>query len=90
MFYLAIWPLNQASSAKTFFANFLSMIIILVLYTCLKLWHRGPFYTKAEQVELDGSMLRVYTEKEMEKQDFSRENLKFKNIPKTIDRIIFE
>lgn len=90
VFYLAVWPLGEPSSAKTFFANFLSMIIIIVLYTGLKLWYRDPFYTKAENVDLDGSMLRVYTEEEMKRQEFSKESLKLKNLPKTIDKLIFE
>ena len=89
-FYLAIFPLHDKSSAKTFFANFLSMVLIVIVYVCLKLWFRGPFYVKAEDVKLDDSMRRLYTDEEMEKKRITMDAFKFRNLPKTIDKIIFE
>ena len=90
VFYLAIFPLHDKSSAKNFFANFLSMVLIVVLYVGLKLWYRGPFYVKAEDVKLDDSMRRLYTEDEMEKENLSKDSWKLKNLPRTVDKLIFE
>ena len=51
-FYLSIWPLGEKSSAKNFFANYISLVAIIVLYICAKLYFRGRFWIKAEDVDL--------------------------------------
>lgn len=89
MFYLSVWPLGDKPSAKNFFANFLSIIIIIIVYAGLKVWYRGPFYVKAENVDLD-DMRRVYTEEEKVKEKFTMESMKPKNLPKTLEKVIFE
>ena len=51
-FYLSVWPLHDVTSAKNFFANYISMVAIVVLYICTKLYFRGRFWIKAEDVDL--------------------------------------
>ena len=41
-FYLAVWSLGEKSSAKTFFANYVSVVGILVVYLRARIYHRGP------------------------------------------------
>lgn len=90
VFYLAIWPLDEPSSAKNFFANFVSMILVIVVYVSLKLWFRGPFYKKAELVDLD-RLRREYTEEECVVDSFlTKEDFKPRRIPATIDKIMFD
>lgn len=60
-FYLAIWPLGKKSSAKNFFANYISIVAILVLYVASKIYFRGPFWIKAENIDLDSGR-RYYVE----------------------------
>ncbi|CEL06427.1 Putative Amino acid transporter (Eurofung) [Aspergillus calidoustus] len=60
-FYLAVWPLGEASSAETFFANYVSMVAILVLYILAKLYYRGPFWVTASNIDLDTGR-RYYVE----------------------------
>lgn len=51
-FYLSVWPLGDKSSAENFFANFISMVAIVVLYICTKLYFRDRFWTKAGDIDL--------------------------------------
>ena len=52
-FYLSVWPLHDSTNAKNFFANFISIVAIVVLYICTKLYLRGRFWIKAEDIDLD-------------------------------------
>ena len=52
-FYLSVWPLGDSTSAKNFFANYISIVAILVLYFCTKLYFRGRFWIRAEDIDLD-------------------------------------
>ncbi|KKK20440.1 histidine permease [Aspergillus rambellii] len=58
-FYLAVWPLHEKSSAETFFANYISIVAILVLYIIAKIYFRGPLWIKAQDIDLDSSR-RIY------------------------------
>lgn len=69
-FYLSVWPLKESSSAENFFANFISIVLIVGVYIGAKLWYREPFYVKSEHVDLD-SGLRIYPEEEPKKRSVS-------------------
>lgn len=64
-FYLSVWPLKETSSAENFFANFISIVLIVFVYAGSKLWYREPFYVKSQDVDLD-SGLRIYPEEKPE------------------------
>ncbi|KAL2833949.1 amino acid permease/ SLC12A domain-containing protein [Aspergillus pseudoustus] len=54
-FYLSVWPLHTSSpNAKDFFANYVSVIVILVVYLGARCWFRGPWWVDAATVDLDG------------------------------------
>lgn len=52
-FYLAIWPLHETPSAKNFFANFSSVILVVVLYICARIYYRGPWMVSLKEIDLD-------------------------------------
>ncbi|OGM43356.1 arginine permease [Aspergillus bombycis] len=53
-FYLSVWPLKGQTTAKNFFANYVSVVAIVVLYIGAKIYYRGPFWVDARTVDLDG------------------------------------
>ncbi|KAK7531685.1 amino acid permease/ SLC12A domain-containing protein [Phyllosticta citribraziliensis] len=53
-FYLAVWPLGEKSSVKTFFANYVSIVLVVVLYLGAKIfYYRGPLLVDLKTVNLD-------------------------------------
>ncbi|KAH8689119.1 histidine permease [Talaromyces proteolyticus] len=52
-FYLAVWPLGESSSAKNFFANYISVVAIVILFIASKIYYRGSFWIKAADIDLD-------------------------------------
>ncbi|KAI9833356.1 MAG: hypothetical protein M1819_003751 [Sarea resinae] len=64
-FYLAVWPLGEKSSAENFFANFVSVPAILVLYIAARIYYRGAWWIKAEKVDLVTGR-RFYSQKSIE------------------------
>ncbi|KAK8225299.1 amino acid permease/ SLC12A domain-containing protein [Phyllosticta capitalensis] len=53
-FYLSVWPLGEAPSVKTFFANYVSIVLVLVLYLGAKIfYYRGPLLVDLKTVDLD-------------------------------------
>ncbi|KAL4944600.1 hypothetical protein BDV06DRAFT_186869 [Aspergillus oleicola] len=60
-FYLAVWPLGEKSSAETFFANYVSIVAIAVLFIGAKFYYRGPLWVKAGDIDLDKDR-RFYVE----------------------------
>ncbi|KAL4909176.1 hypothetical protein BDW74DRAFT_165767 [Aspergillus multicolor] len=52
-FYLAVWPLGEPSSAETFFANYVSIVAIVVMFIVAKIYYRGPLWIKAMDIDLD-------------------------------------
>jgi amino acid transporter len=65
-FYLAVWPLGESPSAKTFFANYVSVIVILVIYLGARFYYKGPWWIDASTVDLD-AMRRFYVDRDPEK-----------------------
>ncbi|KAJ4305187.1 hypothetical protein N0V90_000718 [Kalmusia sp. IMI 367209] len=65
-FYLAVWPLGEAPSAKGFFGTFVSAIVILVSYLGARLYYRGPWWVKLTDINLDDNR-RFYSEAEVKK-----------------------
>ncbi|PYH36103.1 arginine permease [Aspergillus neoniger CBS 115656] len=51
--YLSIWPLGQATNAKNFFANYISVIAIVVIWIGAQIWYRGPLWVDAKEIDLD-------------------------------------
>ncbi|GAE00004.1 histidine permease, putative [Paecilomyces variotii No. 5] len=66
-FYIAVWPLGEKSSAKNFFANYISVVAMLVLYIASKIYYRGPFWIKAENIDLHTGR-RYYPSDDTEKE----------------------
>ncbi|KAI5292411.1 hypothetical protein KEM52_006378 [Ascosphaera acerosa] len=55
-FYLAVWPLGKPQSANNFFATFVSVVVLIVMFAAAKLWFRGKLYKRAEEIDLDTGM----------------------------------
>ncbi|KAF2197351.1 hypothetical protein GQ43DRAFT_424772 [Delitschia confertaspora ATCC 74209] len=66
LFYLAVWPLGGKPNAKNFFATYSSVIAILALYLGARVYHRGPWWVKAEMIDLDANR-RFYAEVDAER-----------------------
>jgi amino acid transporter len=64
-FYLAVWPLHEKPSAKTFFANYISVFFIVIMYIGAKIWYRGSFLVDLKTVDLDEER-RFYAPQTME------------------------
>lgn len=52
-FYLAVWPLNERSSARHFFANYVSVVLVVGVYFGARVWYRGPWWVDLAKVDLD-------------------------------------
>ncbi|KIX04563.1 uncharacterized protein Z518_05433 [Rhinocladiella mackenziei CBS 650.93] len=65
-FYLAVWPLGDETNAENFFANYVSVILILVLYVGAKIFYRGRPWVDLSTVDLDYGR-RFYTDEDKEK-----------------------
>jgi amino acid transporter len=63
MFYLAVWPLGGSPNAESFFANYVSVILILVLYIGAKIYYRGRRWVDISTVDLDYGR-RFYVDRE--------------------------
>ncbi|KAJ5203360.1 histidine permease [Penicillium cf. viridicatum] len=64
-FYLAVWPLHKSPDAENFFANYISIVAIFVVYVSSKIYYRGPFWLKAEDIDLDSGR-RYYVDEDPE------------------------
>ncbi|KAL2824287.1 amino acid permease/ SLC12A domain-containing protein [Aspergillus cavernicola] len=53
-FYLSVWPLHGTPNARDFFANYVSVVVIVVVYFGARCWYRGPWWVDARMVDLDG------------------------------------
>ncbi|KAL2812202.1 amino acid permease/ SLC12A domain-containing protein [Aspergillus granulosus] len=53
-FYLSVWPLHTSPNVRDFFANYVSVIVIVVIYLGARCWHRGPWWVDAGTIDLDG------------------------------------
>jgi amino acid transporter len=59
-FYLSVWPLGSEPSAKGFFANYVSVVAIIVIWIGAKIYYRGSFFVKTLEIDLDEGR-RFYT-----------------------------
>ncbi|KAL3477104.1 arginine permease [Aspergillus californicus] len=53
-FYLSVWPLHARSSPRDFFANYVSVVVIVAVYLGAQLWYRGPWLVDPAGIDLDG------------------------------------
>ncbi|KAL4930436.1 amino acid permease/ SLC12A domain-containing protein [Aspergillus undulatus] len=53
-FYLSVWPLHMSPNAPDFFANYVSVVVIVVVYLVARVWHGGPWWVDAQGIDLDG------------------------------------
>jgi len=60
-FYLSIWPLGADPSAKNFFANYVSVVVFVVIWGGAKLYYRGRFWVDCSTIDLDSGR-RFYAE----------------------------
>ncbi|PYH31966.1 putative amino acid transporter [Aspergillus neoniger CBS 115656] len=60
-FYLSLWPLGGSPTAKGFFANYVSVVAIVVLYIGARCYYRGRWWVDASTIDLDGPR-RFYAE----------------------------
>ena len=65
-FYLAIWPLGGKPSAKNFFATYVSVPAIIVLYIGAKIYFRGRRWVDCSTIDLDEGR-RFYTPEDLQK-----------------------
>lgn len=52
-FYLAVWPLGKAPTARTFFADYISIILTILIYLAAKVYYKGKFLIPPTQIDLD-------------------------------------
>ncbi|KAF7589544.1 hypothetical protein BBP40_004167 [Aspergillus hancockii] len=52
-FYLSVWPLGARSSARNFFANYVSIVAIVLLLVGSKIYYRGTLWISAKDIDLD-------------------------------------
>ncbi|KAL4866541.1 hypothetical protein BDV12DRAFT_210378 [Aspergillus spectabilis] len=64
-FYLSVWPLNQKPSVREFFANYVSVIVIVVVYAGARWWFGGPWWVNSAGIDLDGPR-RFYIQEDEE------------------------
>jgi amino acid transporter len=63
-FYLAVWPLHAATTAKGFFSVYVSVPAIVVLFIGAKIYFRGRRWVNLDLVNLDENR-RFYAEQQM-------------------------
>jgi amino acid transporter len=52
-FYLSVWPLGGKPTAKGFFANYVSVVAIIVIYIGSMIYYKGPLLNDARSIDLD-------------------------------------
>lgn len=67
-FYLAVWPLGGSPSAENFFANYVSVPAIIVLYIGAKIYYKGSLWVDASTIDLDEGR-RFYKDEDVEKKN---------------------
>ncbi|KAF2111641.1 amino acid transporter [Lophiotrema nucula] len=65
-FYLSVWPLHADPDAETFFANYVSVILIIICYLGARVYYRGAWWVNLSEVDLDQSR-RFYVDSDIEK-----------------------
>ncbi|KAH8429129.1 putative amino acid transporter [Aspergillus melleus] len=64
-FYLSLWPLGGNPNAKDFFANYVSVVAIVVIYLGARIYYRGSWWIDASTIDLDG-LRRFYSDRDLE------------------------
>ncbi|KAF2191150.1 amino acid transporter [Zopfia rhizophila CBS 207.26] len=54
-FYLSVWPLGDHPNAENFFANYVSVVVIVICYLCARVYYRGPWWVDTTTIDLDAS-----------------------------------
>ncbi|KAI1076608.1 amino acid permease/ SLC12A domain-containing protein [Whalleya microplaca] len=52
-FYLSVWPLHDSPSAENFFANYLSVVAIVILFLGARVYYRGSWWVDLDTIQLD-------------------------------------
>lgn len=52
-FYLAVWPWKDVTSARNFFANYISVVLMVIIYICSKLYLKGAYLVPLDTIDLD-------------------------------------
>lgn len=55
-FYLSVWPWKEVSSAKNFFANYISVVLMIIIYVGSKIYFKGPFLIPLIEIDLDNGL----------------------------------
>ncbi|KAF2100210.1 hypothetical protein NA57DRAFT_64871 [Rhizodiscina lignyota] len=63
-FYLSVWPLGEPTTAKNFFANYVSVVAIIVIYIAAKIYYRDRRWVDTATVDLDAGR-RFYKAEEV-------------------------
>jgi amino acid transporter len=58
-FYLSVWPLHEEPSVKNFFANYVSVVAVAVIWAAAQIWYRCPVWVDGEEIDLDRDR-RIY------------------------------
>lgn len=66
-FYLAVWPLGDTATAESFFANYISVPVLLLLWGGAKLYYRGRRWVDLSTVDLDYGRRFYHDELDKEK-----------------------
>ncbi|KAE8153368.1 amino acid permease/ SLC12A domain-containing protein [Aspergillus avenaceus] len=64
-FYLSLFPLGKPTTAKNFFANYITVVAMIVIYIGAKIYYRGPMWVDASTIDLD-ALRRFYTKPDEE------------------------
>lgn len=64
-FYLSVWPLQKPATAKNFFANYVSVVAVIVIYIAAKIYHRDCRWVDTSTVDLDAGR-RFYKSEEVD------------------------
>ncbi|KAL5046765.1 hypothetical protein BDW71DRAFT_197413 [Aspergillus fruticulosus] len=51
--WLSIWPLNERTSVQNFFANFISVVAVFIIWVGAQIWYRCPLWVNATEIDLD-------------------------------------
>ncbi|GAB1198727.1 hypothetical protein APSETT444_008055 [Aspergillus pseudonomiae] len=86
-FYLSVWPLKGQTTAKNFFANYVSVVAIVVIYIGAKIYYRGPFWVDARTIDLDG-LRRFYVKTGDEEESVGEKTGAVKHVTKAV-RFLF-